>query len=156
MKGYPRWFLASMVATMLLLFLTGVLLAPGTLMLKAELDLPWRLASSARVLMAALHAAGGFAMMLMLGALWSVHMRAGWRRRSQRVSGAVVATILLVLAVTAVLIYYLGDETLGAATALIHLAIGHALVVSFVWHWVRGRRARRYTHSGLPCVPPSL
>lgn len=147
MKGYPRWFLMTVVVSMLLLFLTGSLLAPGTLMLKAELDLPWRLASSARVWTAALHAAGGFVMMLMLGALWSVHMRAGWRRRSQRASGAILASILLVLAVTAVLIYYVGDETLGVAAALVHLGTGLALAVSFAWHWLRGHRARRRTHA---------
>lgn len=144
MKGYPRWFLPALLGAMLLMFVTGVLLAPTTLMLKAELALPWHLPSSARVLTAALHAAGGFTLMLLVGALWSLHMRAGWRRNRQRGSGAVLGVMLLVLAVSAVAVYYLGDETLGATAALIHLGTGLALALPFGWHWVHGHRARRH------------
>ena len=146
MKGYPSWFLPALMGTMLLMFVTGGLLAPTTLILRADLALPWRLPGSARVLTAALHAAGGFALMLLVGALWSLHMRSGWRRHRQRGSGVVLGVMLLVLAVSAVAVYYLGDETLGAVAALIHLSTGLALAFPFGWHWVRGQRARRLAH----------
>lgn len=143
MKGYPSWFLRTLVAALLLVFVTGLLLAPTTLALRGELDLPWRLPGAGRVPTAALHAAGSFALLLLIGALWSVHMRSGWRRRRQRASGLVLGLMLLLLAASAVAVYYLGDETLGAVCAFLHLGTGLALAVPFGWHWVHGRRVRR-------------
>ena len=143
MKGYPGWFLRTLVAALLLVFVTGLLLAPTTLALRGELDLPWRLPGSGRVLTAALHAAGSFALLLLMGALWSVHMRSGWRRRRQRASGLVLGLMLLVLAASAVAVYYLGDDTLGAVSSFLHLGTGLALAAPFGWHWVHGRRVRR-------------
>lgn len=143
MTNYPKWFVPALVGTLLLMFASGMLLAPTTLTMRIEWDLPWRLPGNARVPVAALHAAGGFALMLLMGALWSVHMRSGWRRRQQRVSGTVLGVLLLLLAATAVAVYYLGDDTLGSAAAVIHLMLGLALAGPFAWHWVRGRKTRR-------------
>ncbi|RZI83608.1 MAG: hypothetical protein EOP38_12075 [Rubrivivax sp.] len=146
MKGYPKWFIKALALVTLLVFITGGLLAPTTLVLRAEIDMV-RLPGSARVLSAALHAAGGFLMALFIGALWSVHMRSGWRRRRQRASGLLLGLMLTLLMVSAVGIYYLGEETLGNAAAFIHLGTGVALAGPFGWHWVRGRRARRQTQA---------
>ena len=90
------------------------------------------------MLLAALHAAGGFALLLPMGALWSVHMRSGWRRRQQRASG-----LLLRLALTALGVYYAGEESLGTAAALLHLGLDALLAAPFGWHWVHGQRAIR-------------
>lgn len=142
MTNYPRWFVPWLLATLLAMLASGLLLAPGTLALRTEWwSMAWHLPGNARVPVAALHAAGGFASMLLMGALWSMHMRSGWRRRRQRVSGTVVGVMLLLLAATAVAVYYLGDETLAAVAALTHLVIGLGLVGPFMWHWLRGRRS---------------
>ncbi|MDI1259659.1 hypothetical protein [Aquabacterium sp.] len=146
MKGYPKWFLRALAGVMLLAFVTGGLLAPTTLVLRANAEIA-RLPGSARVLMAALHAVGGFALALLMGALWSVHMRAGWRRRRQRASGLLLSMMILLLMITAVAIYYLGDEAWAATAAFVHLATGLALAGPFGWHWVKGRRARREAHA---------
>lgn len=146
MKGYPKWFLRALIATMLVMWVTGGLLTPTTLVLRAEVDMA-RLPGSARVLTVASHAAGGLVMTLLIGALFSVHMRSGWRRRRQRGSGLLVATLFMVLNASAVGIYYLGDDTLGAAAAFIHLGVGLVLIGPLAWHWVRGRRARRQAQS---------
>jgi heme A synthase len=143
MTNYPKWFVPALVGTLLLMFASGMLLAPTTLTMRAEWDLPWRLPGNARVPVAALHAAGGFVSMLLIGALWSVHMRSGWRRRKQRVSGTVLGGLLLLLAATALAVYYVGDDTLGSAAAVAHLILGLALAVPFAWHWARGRKRRR-------------
>lgn len=143
MTGYPRWFVPALVGTLALMAVTGLLLAPSTLTMRLDLALPWRLPGPARVLMAALHAAGGFALLLLLGALWSVHMRSGWRRRQQQASGLTLGLLLLGLAATAVGVYYAGDELLGVAAALVHLGLGVALAAPFGWHWMHGRRAVR-------------
>lgn len=66
---------------------------------------------------------------------------ANWRRARQRISGATVGIALLLLAASAVGLYYLGDDTLGNAAALLHLGTGVVLVFAFGWHWMRARRA---------------
>lgn len=142
MNGYPRWFVPGLVAALLLMLATGLLLAPTTLALRAEMAVPWRLPGSGRVLCAAIHAAGGFAMVLLVGALWSLHMRAGWRARKQVVSGSMLGIVMLLLAASAVIIYYAGDEGLGVAAALFHLGTGVAVVIPFAWHWWHGRQVR--------------
>jgi len=143
MKGYPGWFVPALMTGLLLLLATGLLLAPTTLALRVDVDMPWRLPGSGRIAMAALHAASGFALMLLAGALWAVHMRSGWRRRQQRTSGLIVSGLLLILAASAVAVYYLGDDSLAMAAALTHLGAGLALVGPVGWHWLHGRRARR-------------
>lgn len=143
MKGYPKHFLWALLPALLFLLLTGLLLAPETLFLKGELDVPWRISGTARIVTAALHAAGAFMVAALMGSLWSVHMRAGWRKKKQRVSGALLAANMVLLALTAVGIYYLGDEGLGPLAALAHLGLGLALVPPFIWHWVKGRRKQQ-------------
>ena len=147
MKGYPRWFVTVLTSALGVMLVTGLLLAPTTLAMRADIALPWRLPGSGRVLTAALHAAGGFALTLLAGALWSVHMRSGWRRRRHRLSGSLLGGLLLALAASAVAVYYVGEEALGAATAIVHLALGLLLALAFGWHWVLGRRAHRRGHA---------
>ena len=145
MKAYPRWFLPGLVTTLLLALVTGLLLGDNTLALRADmaLPLPWHYPAGGHVPAAALHALGGFTAVLLLGALWSVHMRANWHRRRKRASGLVLALLLLLLAVTAVAVYYLGDETAANAAAFLHLGAGVVVVPMFAWHWASARRSRR-------------
>lgn len=142
MNNYPRWFTGSLIGTFAAVVTTGLLLAPTTLALRAEFDAVWRLPATARLGAAALHAAGAFALLLFTGALWSVHMRSGWRRRRQRASGLGLALLLLGLSITALGVYYLGDDRLGAFTALLHLGLGFVLPAPMLWHWLQGRRIR--------------
>jgi hypothetical protein len=144
MKGYPKHFLAALLAALLLLVLSGLLLAPETLFLKGEMDVPWRVTGAARIVTAALHAAGAFVVAAFIGALWTVHMRAGWRKKKQHISGILLAVNMTLLAATAVGIYYLGDEGLGPLAALTHLGLGVAFILPFAWHWQAGRRMRQH------------
>lgn len=139
MKGYPKQFVPVLLAALLFLALSGLLLAPETLFLKGEIDVPWRLSGTPRVILGALHATGAFIIMMLTGALWSVHMRAGWRKKKQRVSGALLAGCMALLCITAIGIYYLADEGLGPLSALAHLGLGIALLPPFIWHWLKGR-----------------
>lgn len=152
MKGYPRRFLSVLVAAMLLVLATGLLLAPTALAMRADIALPWRLPGGARVAVAALHAIGGFAMMALAGAIWSVHMRSGWRRRKHRGSGLTLAVALPALAASAIALYYAGDDGLGALAALLHLAVGVLLTGQFGWHWMRGQRSRQHRKETDPGV----
>jgi hypothetical protein len=143
MSNYPRWFLPTLLGALLLIMTTGLLLAPTTLALRADWDIAWRLTAPHRVAAAAAHAATGFFMMLLIGALWSLHMRSGWRRRKQRPSGLLLGVLLLGLALTAIGVYYLGDEALADWAAFMHLGLGLLFLGPMVWHWLRGRQARR-------------
>lgn len=135
MKGYPRWILPALLVTLAAMLASGLLLAPGTLVTRAEIDIAWMLPSNGRLATAALHASCGFLLMLFVGALWSIHMRAGWRKHRRRFSGLALALLMPALALTAVGIYYFGDETLAAVAALTHLGLGLALAGVFGWHW---------------------
>lgn len=165
MKGYPRWFLPLLVVILSLILASGLLLAPTTMMMRADFAVTWRLPSDARLTIAAAHTVGGFSAMMLIGAIWGIHMRSGWRRRKQRASGLALALVLVGLCASAVAIFYVADETLGALAALLHLALGIVLVAQFGWHWVHGRRSHPHyaragadsTHkpSGSPYEQPS-
>lgn len=143
MIGYPRWFLPTLLALLGLLLASGLGLTPTTLALRAEWDLGWKLAGGQRVWVAALHSAAAFALVAILGALWSVHMRSGWRRGEQRASGATLASCMVALAASAVGVYYLGDEGLAAACAYVHLVAALVATAVFGWHGWLGHRAAR-------------
>lgn len=143
MNNYPGWFRPGLFVALALLLLSGLLLAPTTLLLRAELDAGWRLDGGARVWAAAAHALAGMALCFALGALWAVHMRSGWRRRRQRRSGGTLAATFGLLSLSALGVYYLGDEAWANAAALGHLGLGLAGSALFGWHAWRGSRHRR-------------
>lgn len=141
MSQYPKWFHPVLLGSLLLLLCTGLLLAPTTLFIKADIDLAWRMPGAARVPLAMLHALGGFVLVALAGALWSIHMRTGWRSRMRRGSGGILVGLLVGLTLTAVITAYAGDESLGGAAALVHLALGTGGVLPFAWHAFQRRRA---------------
>lgn len=141
MTQYPRWFLPTLLAVLLAVFATGLMLVPTTLAVRAEWDVPWRLGGGSRVWIAAAHSAAAFGIASLVGALWSVHMRSGWRRRRQRSSGLLLGSSMAVLALTAVGVFYLGDERLAAGAAYSHLGLGLLALPTFLWHWLKGRAA---------------
>ena len=135
MKGYPRSFKKTLLASSALLYLSGGFLAPTTLAMRWDWSMGWRLASDARIAMGAAHAALAFFFLAMLGALWSLHMRAGWHRRQQRGSGSLLVVSCAILTVSAVGVYYLANEKISNFAAGIHLLIGVVLLLPFIWHY---------------------
>jgi hypothetical protein len=142
-RGYPRGFRTALWGVCALLLATGLLLAPTTLQLRLDWPLPWRLAAQARTGVAALHAAASLAMLVLAGALWSLHMRSGWRRGRQRRSGALLVAGLAGLTATALGVYYLGEAGSADLVALAHLGLGLAVVPLLALHTWRGRRLAR-------------
>ena len=144
MKGYPKWFYLMLCSVLVALFATGTLLAPTILDLKLEWDMPWRLASDQRIGVAALHTLLSFLTLTLIGALWSVHMRSGWKRRSNHHSGLGLIVVMLLLLITGIGIFYLGDEDNAMIASLGHMAIGGMLPVIFSYHALAGyQKARR-------------
>lgn len=146
MRGYPAWFYPLLLLTVAILFATGCLLAPTMLDLRLEWDMPWRLGGDQRIAVAALHAVLSFLMFALLGSLWSVHMRAGWRHRKHWRSGLGMVALMLFLLASAIGIYYLGDEQAAMASAVSHLAAGALAFLLFGYHAVIGYRRAVHRH----------
>lgn len=134
MRGYPGWFYPALLLTVFVLILTGGLLTPTLLDLRLEWDMPWRLEGDGQIAAAALHAAVSFWMLTMLGSLWNIHMRAGWRHRKHWRSGVAMALLMMFLLFTAIGIYYLADEQLAIVSAVSHLVSGTLVFALFVYH----------------------
>lgn len=140
LKGYTKQFYTILMLTIIVLFITGCLLLPTTLNLKLEWDVPWRLSSEQHIGMAAAHATLSLLMAGIIGALWSIHMRAGWKRRRNHLTGFSLLIIMVLLGITAIGIYYLGDEQSSVFSSAAHAIMGVAIPFVLVIHIVFGRR----------------
>jgi len=134
-----RWFRFTLYGAFALLVLTGaVWLVADAFKDSPEGELWQRISAS----MLMIH--GGVAMvtLLLLGALFPLHMRLGWRSRRNRITGPAMVTLNAVLIVTAFSLYYSGSDALRPFMSNLHLALGFALPALFVVHVLLGRRSR--------------
>ena len=88
---------------------------------------------------------GGIAMLslLVIGSVLPWHAWRAWHFHRNRLSGAFVAGVLVVLIGSAWGLYYLGSETLRPVLSWTHWVVGLAIVPLMWWHVIRGRRLRR-------------
>jgi hypothetical protein len=88
---------------------------------------------------------GGVAMvaLLLLGALFPLHVRLSWRARRNRATGTIMLTVAAILIVTAFGLYYSGSEAVRPATSWIHTVVGLALPLFAFVHVLLGRSSRR-------------
>lgn len=122
-----------------LLVVTGaVWLVADQLKDSAETEL-WQ-----RVSASTLMVHGGVAMvtLLLLGALFPLHVRLGWRSRRNRLTGPAMVTFNAVLVVTAFGLYYSGSDTVRPWMSDTHIVVGFAVPLLFVLHVLLGRRSR--------------
>jgi hypothetical protein len=89
-------------------------------------------ADTARLLLT-LHGVSAYALLVALGSLLPLHIRSGWLRRRNTVTGVTVTATMAVLSATALVLYY-GGEEMQAAAKWIHLAFGFACFVLFPAH----------------------
>jgi hypothetical protein len=97
-------------------------------------------AAGANLLM--VHGGAAMVVLMMLGALFPLHIQRGWRARKNRISGTIMATFVATLVVTAFGLYYSGSETLRPWISDAHTVVGFALSAFVVVHVTLGRRAR--------------
>ncbi len=143
MKGYPRWFSARLITSVCTIaFLSGALLLPTTFEMRLEWEVPWRLANDHRTWVVAFHVLCGYVLVSVLGALWSIHMRVGWRRKQKQTSGALLVFISAFLAVTGIGIYYLANEKAQAFDSLLHAVAGVILLPLYVRHLYQKKSVR--------------
>lgn len=141
MRTYPRSFAPTLHAALLALLATGLLLTPGALRMRLEWEVPWFLPSDMRVWVAALHALSFLLVFGFIGALWAVHMRAGWVRRENVASGALLLGMFGLLGLSGLGLYYAGGEALPAWSAVVHLLAGGLLPLLYIGHRLGARAA---------------
>lgn len=146
MKGYPRWTTKLVFTTLFASVASGLLLLPTALALRQEWEVPWHLSGSDRVWVAALHCLLGWGMLWLVGAVWSIHMRAGWRRRQHWRSGLLLVALCLLLVLSALALFYVGDDDLLSWSSVMHWSSGTALGFAVLLHYVRAH-SRRFAHS---------
>jgi heme A synthase len=138
-KGYPPWFTSTKVHGLILaLVASGVLLVPSTLNAYLGFDFPWRLSSPSRIWVTAIHVAFSFLVLLVVGALWSIHMRYWWRKRQGRISGTILLSVLGVLTFGSLPVLYAAEEEVVSIAALLHAGLGLALVIPYALHAIIG------------------
>jgi hypothetical protein len=87
------------------------------------------------------HGGTAMIMLMLLGALFPLHVRQSWRSGRNRLSGPTMIGINAALIVTGFGLYYAGSELLRAWISDIHIAAGFVLPALLALHiWV-GRNA---------------
>lgn len=88
-----------------------------------------------------LHGGAAIFMTWVFGLIWLPHVRRGWQRKRNLVSGATMASSIIVLAASGWGLYYLGDELWRAVVSALHWSIGLAGGAWLPIHIWRGRRS---------------
>lgn len=137
MKGYPRWYNSYFIsATVILLTVSGLVLIPGVLELQLDIVVPWRLSGGARLVGTALHTILSYGSLVLVGSLWSIHMRREWRRRKKVFTGILLTLIFLLLSLTAVSLLYSGSERVQFISTLVHTGLGIVLLFLYLIHLI--------------------
>lgn len=142
LSGYPRWFYRLLISALSIITFSGLLMLPTALEFKLGWDVEWRLMGREYTLIAALHLLSGILVMMILGALWQQHIKAGLRKKHNHVSGIIGASSLCILSLTGVGLYYIGSISGQLYSSIIHSSVGLLLFVLVIWHILHGRRIR--------------
>lgn len=143
MNGYPKQFYRWFMWIAVLVWLTGVLLTPFSLEMRFEYTLPtWPLNETIKHHATTIHAVLAFVLLWLFGTIWTIHIRAGWRKKKNLVSGVLLISACLLMTLTGLGIYYIGNEECANATALVHLLVGGLFLILLVAHIVLGKKAR--------------
>src|SRR5262249_24036310 len=131
-------FRFALYSAFALLVLTGAVWLVADQLKDSESELWQRVASS----MLMVHGGTAMVTLLLLGALFPVHIRLGWRSKRNRLTGPAMVTFNAMLIVTAFGLYYSGSDIVRPWMSDIHLGLGVALPALFVLHVLLGRRSR--------------
>lgn len=135
MKAYPNWFYPLLLISLLTLVLTGLLLIPTTLTMRFEWDVFWQLIGADRLATLAGHTSSSYLILMLVGALSTIHMRAGVRSKKNQRSGFSLIAIFSMLTLTGIGLFYLADESLILFASAIHIITGVSLIGVFTMHF---------------------
>jgi hypothetical protein len=131
-----RRFRAALYAAFAILFATGA----AWLVVDAQQANPGAWPETSTILLMT-HGGAAMAMLMLLGAIFTLHILPSWRLGRNRASGAVVLILNTLLILTAFGLYYLGSETLRRWTSDMHIVLGFSLPALLLLHVVFGKRA---------------
>ncbi len=103
-----------------------------------------------------LHGISSYAILVVIGSLLPRHVRLGWVRRRNLVTGLTVTAVMAVLAATGLALYY-GSEDLHTPVKWLHVAFGLGCFVLFPVHALlaaKSRRSRQIRAAGQSAPPP--
>lgn len=86
------------------------------------------------------HGVAAYLFLVVGGAMIPVHVKVGWHLGRNRRSGLLVGITAILLALSGVGLYYLGEETSRAAVSPMHWVVGLIIGPALVIHAVRGLR----------------
>ena len=86
------------------------------------------------------HGIIGYAFLIVAGAMIPVHIRLGWHIGRHRWTGSTLASTCVLLTLTALGLYYLGDELTRHWVSIVHWSVGLFAVPALLVHALRGRR----------------
>jgi hypothetical protein len=88
------------------------------------------------------HGIAAYAFLIVGGAMIPVHVQLGWNMRRNLVSGLVLASICIFLALTALALYYAADEVARHWSSILHWTVGLFALPAILVHAIKGRRGR--------------
>ena len=140
-QGYPASFAPLLMAGLALVLATGLALVPLLLVFQWEWwDFPWKPSGLTRIVLTASHVVSGFLVLALIGAVWTVHARAGWLRQERHISGTGLLMAVGILTVTAPLLLYVSHEESLTWIATAHTAIGGLLPLILLGHALQRRK----------------
>ena len=86
------------------------------------------------------HGVASYVFLVVAGAMIPVHIRLGWQGGKNRLTGSTLAAACLLLALTALGLYYLGDELARHWVSIVHWSVGLFVIPALAVHALRGRR----------------
>jgi len=106
-----------------------------------------------------LHGVSSYAILVVIGSLLPRHVRSGWVRRRNMVTGLTVTVVMAVLAATGLGLYY-GGEDLHAPVKWLHVVFGLGCFALFPVHAFIAARSQRSSESATAdqgaAPPPEL
>jgi hypothetical protein len=137
----PRWQEWAVYISAILLILTGIAWLAFDWWVRVEGDFGPEHHPAEHWLLIA-HGASAYLFLLVVGAMIPVHFLMGWRSRRNLVSGIGVASLCALLALSALGLYYVGEEVLRGWTSFIHWTVGLIFLPVLAVHIVNGWNSR--------------
>lgn len=142
MKGYGSWFYSSLLLSLFVISLTGLLLIPTLLDMRFEQDLLWRLSSPDRQITVALHTLFSYLILIMIGALYPIHIRSGIKTKRNNRTGISLVSLFALLLLSGIGLFYLGSENWILAVSATHTIAGLSVTVMFTLHFLIRKRLK--------------
>ena len=136
MRGYPKGFLTFLLIIMAITFISGIVILPQAMELKFAFTLPNPVPEQYSILLAFIHGISSILLIFIIGSLWAYHMRQGWRKKENIISGIGLCVCFTLLFLSAMGLYYLSNDISLGIASIVHISIGIAVAIVFALHYL--------------------